>query len=312
MAHPSDVHETGGTPHGRKPGDWQMVKRKRRTSTRTPQTPADRGRFRRHPGVWLATLSTVVGVATGMFTLRDQVLPREAGTAGAVSGPTFQRDIGRVCDELNDNDSFRARDEKAIKTGLQQAKTTIAQRNALVDGVRRTASRSAHALASFNALEPPTALAAVRHDTETAWNRHLARLRDYVLTLDRASTRAQLVAALDHLATLRPAHARDSDKIRSGLGRLGDANCDLEPQLVTRRFTLPRLDTDKHSKKRTSKRRDRTSDPPATGPPSETPRASPAPPLTGPTEPAPPANQPPKPTAAPLPPANPPEAPGDG
>ena len=280
-----------------------MAKRRRRTSTRTPQTPADRGRFRRHPGVWLATLSTVVGVATGMFTLRDQVFPREAGTAVAVSAPTYQRDIGGVCDELNDNDSFQARDEKAIEKRLQRAKTTIAQRNALVDGVRRTASRSAHALAAFNALEPPAAFAAVRRDTETAWSRHLERLRDYAMTLDRAGTRAQLVAALNHLVTLRPAHARDSDKLRSGLERLGDANCDLEPHIVSRTFILPRLDTDKHTEKRAAKRRDRTSDPPANGPPATaTPSATPqvnTPPPTATALPraAPPANQPPAPNA---------------
>ena len=190
-----------------------------------------------------------------MFTLRDQVFPREAGTAAAVSVPTYQRDIGGVCDELNDNDSFQARDEKAIEKRLERAKTTIAQRNALVDGVRRTASRSAHALAAFNALEPPAALAAVRHDTEKAWNRHLARLRDYAMTLDRASTRAQLVAALNHLVTLRPAHARDSDKLRSGLERLGDASCDLEPHIVSRTFTLPPLDRQAHQEARSEAQR---------------------------------------------------------
>ena len=232
-----------------------------------------------------------------MFTLRDQVFPREAGTAAAVSAPTYQRDIGGVCDELNDNDSFQARDEKAIEKRLQRAETTIAQRNALVDGVRRTASRSAHALAAFNALEPPAALAAVRHDTETAWNRHLARTRDYAVMLDRAGTRAQLDAALNHLVSLRPAHARDSDTLRSGLERLGDASCDLEPHIVSRTFTLPKLDTDK----RAAKRRDRRSDPPANGPPATaTPSAqvnTPPPTATALPRAAPPANQPPAPNS---------------
>ena len=54
-------------------------------------------------------------------------------------------------------------------------------------------------------------------------------MRDYAMMLDRASTRAQLDAALDHLVSLRPAYARDSDKLRSGLERLGEASCDLEP-----------------------------------------------------------------------------------
>jgi hypothetical protein len=275
-----------------------MAKRGRRTSKRTAQTPAeDRGQFRRHPGVWLATLSTVVGVATGMFTLRDQVFPREAGTAAATSVSTYQREIGRVCDELNDNDDFRARDEKATNKRLQRVKTTIAQRNALLDAVRRTASRSAHALASLDALAPPTALAAVRRDTETAWRRHLARLRDYTLSLDRAGTRAQLDGALNQLAALQPAHARDSDKVRSGLERLGEANCDLEPQIVTPTFTLPPL----KAKKGTSNRKDHTPDTPANGPPATSPAPSatpptqpqviPAPaPATGPSGAAPPAN----------------------
>jgi len=265
-----------------------MAKRTRRTSKRTAETH-DRGRFRRHPGVWLATLSTVVGAATG------------------------------VCDELNDNDDFRARDETAIKRRLQQARTTVAQRNALVDGVRRTASRSANALASFNALETPTALAAVGRDTEAAWNRHLARLRGYALSLDRAGTRAQLVATLDQLTTLRPALARDSDKLRSGLGRLGVANCDLEAQIVTRTFTLPRLDADKSTRERTSPSRNRRSDqnPPANGPteppvPPLRPPVSPAPPPpTGPNGANPPANPPVSPAPpSPTGPANPPGAPG--
>ena len=39
----------------------------------------------RRAKIWLATISTVVGVATGMFTPRDQVFPSEAGSTGAMS-----------------------------------------------------------------------------------------------------------------------------------------------------------------------------------------------------------------------------------
>jgi hypothetical protein len=213
---------------------------KRRTAN--PPTPAEKRQLlRRHPAVWLATLSTVVGVATGMFTLRDQVFPREAGTAVAVSVPAYQQAIGRVCDDVNANDRARARSDTTIKRQLQRAKTAISQRNALLDGVRRTTSRSGHTLALLTALEPPPPLVSTRRGTEAAWNRNLARLRDYAMKLDRAGRHRQVAAAIDHLSTLRPALARDGDRVRSGLQRLGGANCDLEPPIVTRTYTLPPL-----------------------------------------------------------------------
>jgi len=185
-----------------------------------------------------------------MFTLRDQVFPREAGTAAAVPVSVYEQHVGRVCDEVNDNDRRRAREEKTIRRQLQRAKTTIAQRNALLDGVRRTTTRAGQTLATFSALETPAALVATSRNTETLWSRNLARSRDYALSLERAGSRAQLLAALEHLSTLRPALARDGDKIRSGLQRLGAASCDLEAPIVIRTFTLPQL----HKKEPTAPR----------------------------------------------------------
>jgi hypothetical protein len=179
-----------------------------------------------------------------MFTLRDQVFPQEAGTAAAVPVSVYEQRVGRVCDQLNDNERSRARQQKATRRQLQRAKTTISQRNALLDGVRRAAARSAHALASFTALEAPKAHAATRNDTAAAWNRNLARLRGYALRLDRAWTRASLLAALDHLSKLRPLLARDGDEINSGLQRVGAANCDLRPPIITPAFNLPPLRTE--------------------------------------------------------------------
>jgi len=304
-----------------------MAKRRRTRRRATPAPEESRRRFQRHPAVWLATLSTVVGLATGMFTLRDQVFPREAGTAVATSMPVYQQQVGQVCDEINDNDEARARDEKAVKRRLGAAKTPVAQRNVLVDAVRRTASRSAHALTSFGALEAPRSLAATRRGTEAAWSRYLARLRDFTLALDRSSTRAQLVAALQRLAADRPALARESDGLRTGLERLGAADCDLEPQIVVRTFTLPRLDAGQSTKKRASARRARGPDPapadPPANPPAEPPANPPAnPPSAPPTDPLgeqsaqPPANPPAPPVEPPTtpsaPPANPPGAGGGG
>ena len=101
----------------------------------------------------------------------------------------------------NANDRRRAHEDTIVRTSLQRATTTTAQRNALLDPVRRTVARSGHTLASFAALGTPTALAAYGRDTEAAWNRNLARVRDYALRLDGAATRAQLVAAVDHLSS---------------------------------------------------------------------------------------------------------------
>src|SRR5919197_5997516 len=223
------------------------------------------GALQRNAKVWLATLSTVVGIATGMFTLRDQVFPREAGTAVAVPVSVYEQRVGRICDELNNNDRARAREDKTIKRELRTAKTTIAQRNALLDGVRRSIARSGHALAAFAALETPKALAAERDRTQAAWNRNLARLHDYALRLPRSATRSQLLATLDHLATLRPLLASDGVTLTSGLERLGQANCDLRPPIVTATFTLPALPTHRRTRSDTHRRRTHVNTPAPTG-----------------------------------------------
>src|ERR671930_42815 len=141
------------------------------------------GALQRNAKIWLATLSTVVGVATGMFTLRDQIFPSEGGSAAAISVPAYQQQVGRICDELNENDRRRAHEDATTKKRLDRATTTIQQRNALLDAVRRTTSRSGHALASFTALQTPESLSAPRRNTAAAWRRNLARLRSYALRL---------------------------------------------------------------------------------------------------------------------------------
>ena len=213
-----------------------MSKRRRKTSK--PATEAH-SLLGRRAGIWLATLSTVVGVATGMFTLRDRVFPNESGSAAAVSLPTYQQEVGRVCDELNEDDRRRATEIRAIRKKLRRAKTTLAQRNALLDGQRRTIARSGHALASFTALATPKDLLATRRSTTLAWNLNLGRLRAYALRLDRAGTRAELLAALGYLSELRPRIAETGVTLMAGLGRLGGASCDLRAPIITPAFTVP-------------------------------------------------------------------------
>jgi hypothetical protein len=196
---------------------------------------------RQRAGVWLATVSAVVGVATGMFTLRDQVFPSEAGSAAAVSVPVYRQQVGGICDRVNEDDRDRAKQDVQVRRRLARATTTTAQRNALLDGVRRTSARSGQTLAAFNGFQPPKGLAAARRDTQAAWDRNLARLRDYAQRLDVVTTRAQLLAAVRHLSGMRPGIAKDGVALRSGLQRLGGAQCDLQAPRVTATFTLPAL-----------------------------------------------------------------------
>jgi hypothetical protein len=212
-----------------------------------PQESAEPKERRHHPGIWLATLSTVVGVATGMFTLRDQVFPRESGSAQAVSASAFQQQVGGVCDDLNTDDRRRARQVKTIHRRLRTARTTISQRNALLDGQRQTIARSGDALAAFAAIETPKNLRATRRGVKAAWTRNLGRLQSYAERLDRVETRADLAAAIRYLSSLRTPVARDGVALMAGLRRLGGANCDLRTPINTKTFPLPPLKTTRAS-----------------------------------------------------------------
>ena len=217
-----------------------MSRTKRRASrSRTPAEERGRSPLRGRPTVWLATISTVVGVATGMFTLRDQVFPRESGTASAGSLPVYQAQVGRVCDELNADDQARARETRQVATKVEAARTTLTQRNALLDAQRKTIARSSHALSRFTALETPSALVVVSRSAEAAWNRNLGRLRAYALKLDQAGARPQLLAAVGYLSSQRPKLSDDGVRLMSGLRHLGGTSCDIATPHVTRTFTIP-------------------------------------------------------------------------
>jgi len=74
-----------------------LAKRKDGEVARQSRTPSKaRGQQQRAwwslraPGVWLTTLSTVVAVATGMFTLRDQIFAQQEYGA-PVSDALYER-----------------------------------------------------------------------------------------------------------------------------------------------------------------------------------------------------------------------------
>jgi hypothetical protein len=192
------------------------------------------------PGVWLATLSTTVGLATGMFTLRDAIFPNESGRAEA-SVQDFQRSVGEICQDLNSAARVQARDTRRVGVLLRAASTTLAQRNVLLDGVRRSLARSNLQLSRLRGLEAPKPLAATHRATVTAWSRNVERVLSYAQRLDEVATRRQLGAAIKVLADDRPAIARDGITLHAGLMRLGVRECRFDDPIVSKTITLPAL-----------------------------------------------------------------------
>ena len=211
----------------------------RRTRRRQRRTAS----WSHRPAVWLATLSTVVGVATGMFTLRDQVFPGEGSTAGAVNEGAYRAHVGQICDEINESEKTRRQDDRKLARRLKGADGTTAQRDALLDSARRSAARSSRTLAEFAGMQAPRATAAVHRATVAHWRRNLDRVLAYIERLDRTSNRKGLMVAVDRLSLDRTALARDGQRVNEGLERLGSDSCDLAPPVVTKTITLPAAPT---------------------------------------------------------------------
>jgi hypothetical protein len=183
-----------------------------------------------------------------MFTLRDQVFPGEGGTARAVNEAAYRAHVGRICDELNESEQARRRDDRKVARELKATRGTMAQRDTLLDAARRSAARSSHTLSEFAGMEAPRVSAAVHKAAVVRWRRNQDRVLAYVERLDRTSNRKGLEAAVDRLSRERSALARDSQRVNEGLERLGADSCDLDPPVVTKAITLPAAPTPRPSK----------------------------------------------------------------
>jgi hypothetical protein len=217
-----------------------MAARNSRSHPRRTGRPERRTASWSHrPAVWLATLSTVVGVATGMFTLRDQVFPGEGSTAGAVNAGAYRAHVGRICDEINESEKLRRQGDRKLARQLDSARGITAQRDLLLDAARRSASRSSHTLSQFAGMRAPSDSAAAHRTTVAVWRRNLQRVLAYVERLDRASNRKGLMTAVDRLSRDRTALALDGQRVNEGLQRLGADNCDLQKPVVPKTINLP-------------------------------------------------------------------------
>jgi hypothetical protein len=173
--------------------------------------------------VWLATLSTVVGIATGMFTLRDQIFPGENGVA--LSAPAYQAEVARLCDAYNTVEARRARQLRALRREVRVAPTAQAQRDAILRQTRDATTRSGHVLAELLALDTPRSFVAAQRGVARVWNRILELRRGYQSRLLVASSRDDILAAAAPLNARRGDVQRAYMSLTTGLDRLGGSGC---------------------------------------------------------------------------------------
>jgi hypothetical protein len=203
----------------------------------SPQRSGGSGGLSRRSGVWLTTLSTVVAVATGMFTLRDQIFPANAGNAQASRG-AYEQFVGHVCNAVNAAERARARNAGRLSQRLKASRTTLAQRNALLDSAKEILASSEHRLAGFKGLDAPGGLTARHSQTAAAWGRMVAEWRGYAQRLDTVTHRRDLLAAVRMLSAMRTALSREGVTRDAGLTRLGGGHCELDAPIVTPTITL--------------------------------------------------------------------------
>ena len=192
------------------------------------------------PGVWLGTVSTVVAIATGMFSLRDQIFPSDAGTAAA-STIGYQTSVGEICMALNQANGALNSNADNLARRLAKARTPLAQRNAVLDSWNVVLNSSQYELGMFEGLDVPSGLAARERMTAAAWSRIVARLRGFTKRLDAASDDAALMAAVLTLPAMGQANAADLVTRTAGLTELGGGRCQLDRPANVRTITLPLL-----------------------------------------------------------------------
>lgn len=190
------------------------------------------------PSLRLATLATVVAIATGMFELRNDVFPKDSGVAQA-SVTDYETSIGGICNALNQAESARVTKVEDLRSRLHDAKSVEDQRNAVLDSWTQVSDTSQHELVNFEGLDVPGSLATVERTTAAAWDRVAQRLRGFVGRLEGVSDDASLLAAVKTLPATDEALAADEDQRNTGLKKLGGGQCTLSDPVPTRVVTLP-------------------------------------------------------------------------
>jgi hypothetical protein len=206
--------------------------------TSTVPRGADRPRHGRFI-VTLGTLSTVIAVATGMFTLRDQIFQRESGSALA-STAAYQLAVGDICSEVNEAAAATTKDNQDLRAALADAKTVTQERNALLTAAKAGAHRAHDGVAALMGIVPSDDGKSVHRATTTAWKRNAHRLDAHAQRLDNATSQRDIQRAMASLSAARPAIAEDRTAVRAGLEQLGGTECRLERADADPPISLPR------------------------------------------------------------------------
>jgi hypothetical protein len=154
----------------------------------------------------------------------------------------YRRDVGDVCDRFSAAQRARRRDGLAMRTRLRRARTTVVQRNAIIDDSQTTIDRSTAIYVSFSGLTPPTAVRPLHEKTAAAWRDSLKRLRAYRSRLEDGDTRARLVAVVNGFKRSHgPIVEENAVVVREGMAELGGADCDIAAIRTVPVFALPSL-----------------------------------------------------------------------
>jgi DNA-binding SARP family transcriptional activator len=197
----------------------------------------------RHPSrrvLALMALGTVAGVVAGMIALDDAKSPN-TGSASALGTPSaFQARVVEVCEGVNASFGASKHEASVLRRRLDRAKTTMGQRDAILEATTAAVDRGGHNLANLRSLEPPANRQALLAETARLWEGNVEHLREYALRLDRVVSRRALLKAIEPLTEARPAMERDFVGVKAGLQRLGGPDCEID-LYIAKPIPLPEL-----------------------------------------------------------------------
>lgn len=196
-----------------------------------------RSRRRPPPSRWskisLATIGTLVAIATGIVTLRDELFPPDDD--GGTSVAVYQQQVGEICDDVNDGYAEVQEGHRAFAKEVRENRSLADLRTAVLAELQGRLDLLGTWNAKLEALDPPSDLEGSQRVAAQAWARNLDRFRVQRAELRKVRDRADFDRAVESLD--RTALDRDALRATTELRRLGGAACRLDvrrtPEPVT-------------------------------------------------------------------------------
>ena len=186
----------------------------------------------------LGTAATLVGLTTGVLTLKDQFFPPDQPSAQTVA--QYQQQVGEVCDTANAVQSSNLRRTRPYKKRLRKARDLGELRNAVMDEVQNRIDSGGDLRGRLAGLEAPSKkLQAVQDKTVANWDKNLSALQAYREELEGLASNTELTRAVGGVD--RSSIETNSLQARAQLRRLGGPSCDLEPRKTSPVVDLPRV-----------------------------------------------------------------------